>query len=375
MTSPLFIWHTESKSITELKDGINLALAQQANSLLILSCSQNDFHAEQINPLLTSLDATVFGGIYPMLIHQDKRLEQGSLVIAFADKFDIHNFNHLNNATNLEEFEQVINQKQCDSIRDKDNFLMFYDSLINDCESFLDSLFEFFDHEITIVGGGAGNLDFVKKPCVFTNQGLVDDIIQLVALPTTLTSGATHGWEIFQGPFLVSTAQDQVVESLDYRPAYHTYQERIESLTAHRFADTDFFTIAKNFPLGIMNINKELIVRDPILTFDNKIQCVGNIPVNTLVYLLAGDPEKLVDSARQAAKIACENPLEKPAIIVFDCISRVLFMEEDFSKELSAIAEQCKNRPLFGVLSLGEIANSQSGTIRLLNKSTVIGSF
>ncbi len=375
MASVLLSWYTDSPAISELEHGINLAKATQAKSILILSCSQNNHQPAQIDPLLKELNVTVFGGIYPMLIHQDKLLEQGSLVIAFAEKFCVDNFLQLSTAINLEQLEEIINQKQCSSIHAKDNFLMFYDGLLKNCEDFIDYLFEFLDHEVTIAGGGAGNLDFIQAPCVFTNQGLVSDTVQLVTLPDKLTTGVAHGWEVLQGPFLVSESQGQVVQSLNYLPAYTSYRESIESLTDYRFDQEDFFSIAKNFPLGIMNINKELIVRDPILTFNNSIQCVGNIPVNTMIYLLHGNTDNLVASAKSAAKVACQTQQQNANTLVFDCISRKLFMEEDFSNELSAIATQCNKETLVGVLSLGEVANSQSGAIRLLNKSTVVSSF
>jgi hypothetical protein len=61
--------------------------------------------------------------------------------------------------------------------------------------------------------------------------------------------------------------------------------------------------------------------------------------------------------------------------MIFDCISRVLYLEEGFDKELEIIVRHCNTQALFGALSLGEIANSPSGSIRLLNKSTVISSW
>jgi hypothetical protein len=92
-----------------------------------------------------------------------------------------------------------------------------------------------------------------------------------------------------------------------------------------------------------------------------------------MVYLLNSDTETLISSAKQAA-IKLEY-FDKKITIVFDCISRKLYLEGHFIKELTTIANHCATPTLFGVLSLGEVANSQSGAIRLFNKSTVIGSW
>ncbi|MGL1957736.1 MAG: FIST C-terminal domain-containing protein [Colwellia sp.] len=174
----------------------------------------------------------------------------------------------------------------------------------------------------------------------------------------------------------------QSVESLNYIPAFDVYKETVENLSDYRFDKKEFFDIAKHFPLGIEGIGAEILVRDPILTLNNNLQCVGNVSVNSMVHILHGKTESLIASAKNAAIKASktsENEENKQAeqsisaAIVFDCISRVLYMEDAFSQELSAIVNSCKKEAVFGVLSLGEIANDKSGAIRLLNKSTVIG--
>jgi len=96
-----------------------------------------------------------------------------------------------------------------------------------------------------------------------------------------------------------------------------------------------------------------------------------------MVYLLEGDINNLINAAEEAAVNVfsnSNNPTEQIAM-VFDCISRVLYMEDEFDRELQVINKHCSSSALFGVLSIGEIANSKSGSIRLLNKSTVIGAW
>ena len=95
-----------------------------------------------------------------------------------------------------------------------------------------------------------------------------------------------------------------------------------------------------------------------------------------MVYLLESDTETLISSAEQAAITAFSTASEITSTsMIFDCISRVLYMEDKFEQELDVIAKHCPTPILFGVLSLGEIANSASGAICLLNKSTVISSW
>jgi hypothetical protein len=379
MSEVLFTWHNANDSIAELEYGLQLAQASNAKSLLILACNDNNFTEQQINPLITRCNLPIFGGIYPKLIFKKQLMQQGCIIIGFKEAFEVSLITQLSTLATDEKLEQAIEAMLLNQSRltINDNFLIFYDALSYNIEPFIDCLFGCLEHHINIIGGGAGSLDFIQKACVFTNEGLLTDVIQLVSLQSKLVIGATHGWETLQGPFLVSEAQKQTVKSLNYSPAFHTYKEAIENASHHKINDDNFFDIAKHFPLGIEDINNQLVVRDPILTHDGYIQCVGNVPVNSMVYLLKGSLDSLLAAAKQAA-ISATNDIDDKgfsATMVFDCISRVLYMEDSFSQELDLIAEQCFEQSLFGVLSLGEIANNRSGAIKLLNKSTVVGSW
>ncbi len=378
MSDVLFTWYSTNDSISDFEHGLQLAQASGATSLLILACNDNNFTEQQINPLITQFNMPIFGGIYPKLIYKNQVLSIGSIIIGFQQAVEVSLVSQLSTLSTDEQIEQVIEETLFNQskLTSNDSFLMFYDALINNIEPFIDCLFGCLDHHISIIGGGAGNLDFIQKPCVFTNEGVLSDVVQLVSLKSTLVTGATHGWQTLQGPFLVSESEKQTVMSLNYSPAFNVYKEAIESTSEHIFHDDNFFDIAKNFPLGIEDLNNQLVVRDPILTHDGYIQCVGSIPVNSMVYLLKGSIDTLIASAKQAAITATKKVDDDfSTTMVFDCISRVLYMEDDYSQELDLIAEQCSGQALIGVLSLGEIANNQSGAIKLLNKSTVIGSW
>jgi len=380
MSSIIFTWHSDSGSIDNFAQGLSLAQASGASSLLVLACYENHFTIKQVNPLLSRCSLPVFGGIYPKLIYKNKLIVQGCIIIGFQQLVEISLLTQLSEFENDEALEQAIEQSLLKQslLGESDGVLMFYDALIDNAENFIDCLFECLDYPLSIIGGGAGNLAFTQEPCIFTNQGLVFNAIQIVNLKSKMTTAATHGWQILQGPFLVSEAEKHTIKSLDYQPAFNVYKAAVEGASEHRFNENDFFDIAKNFPLGIERLNSKLVVRDPILVHEGNVQCVGNIPVNSMVYLLKGSIESLISSAEQAA-ISVTKKIDAhdfSATMIFDCISRILYLEDNFTRELDVIAKHCsEQQALFGVLSLGEIANSESGAIRLLNKSTVIGSW
>ena len=57
--------------------------------------------------------------------------------------------------------------------------------------------------------------------------------------------------------------------------------------------------------------------------------------------------------------------------LLIDCVSRALFLEDNFAQEVGAICE--KYVPLIGVLSLGEISNSGKDYMEFYNKTCVVG--
>ena len=162
-------------------------------------------------------------------------------------------------------------------------------------------------------------------------------------------------------------------------PAFHVYKDSIERITDFQFNQDNFFQIAKNFPLGIVGINEEVMVRDPIRLIENELVCVGRVPTNTMIYILHGRRKFIVEAAYLAGeqsglklKDATMNPMS--LAIVFDCISRSLYLGDDFSDELLALnAGVGEGKKIIGILSIGEIANTERGTINLLNKSIVVG--
>jgi hypothetical protein len=378
MNTVLFTWHTQSKALCDFSQGLNLALESGSQSLLILTCHDNNYPPAQFSNALCNCPAVVFGGMYPMITIQNTLLKTGALIIGFTEKLDVTLISQLQEITETSDLEDLITSTLTtkNNFSGQNSFLMFYDALLNNIERFIDTLFECLDHHISIAGGGAGNLDFTQQPCIFSNQGVHSNMVLLVTLPTKITTSVAHGWRIFKGPLLVSGAEAQTLHSLNYQPALDVYRQAIESYSDSIFNHDNFFDIAKNFPLGIEDINNNLIVRDPIFAQQKTIQCAGEVPINSLVYLLESDAETLISSAEQAARTVFSSTQQiNSASMIFDCISRVLYLEDNFEKELNVIAKHCNTEALFGVLSLGEIANSPSGSICLLNKSTVISSW
>jgi hypothetical protein len=379
MDEELFTLHIESEALDDLKKGLQLAQDKGAKSLMLLTCSQNQYCEQSLTSFLNSFPLPVFGGMYPMITHQATLYKQGALIVGFKEVYQTSLFSNLDKVSDEDELEEFINiqLEKNEHFNHQDDFLMFYDGLMTNIENFIDCLFDCLDHSISIAGGGAGYLDFIQRPCVFTNTGIYSNSVLLVCLPSKITTSIAHGWQILEGPFLASEVHEQTVQSLNYQPAFDVYSQAIESKSHYKFDRDNFYDITKNFPLGIEDINNNLIVRDPVLAINGHLQCIGKIAINSMVYLLHGSVDDLINAAEDAAiKVSSNNKdVTQKASMMFDCVSRVLYMEEKYNEELEVISKHNNAIELFGVLSIGEIANGQSGALSLLNRSIVISTW
>jgi len=157
------------------------------------------------------------------------------------------------------------------------------------------------------------------------------------------------------------------------------YKAEIEKDSDQPITTDNFFDIAKAYPFGIFREHGEDIVRDPISVGDQgELICVGEVPENTVLYILKGENAALIDSAQSAMLESVKNAKEQiEHTLVVDCISRALFLEEEFPRELKQLShgsvDQNTEAVPQGVLSLGEISSYGGGVLEFYNKTLVVG--
>jgi hypothetical protein len=103
---------------------------------------------------------------------------------------------------------------------------------------------------------------------------------------------------------------------------------------------------------------------------------VGEVPAESYVDILSGSLDSLVvasNKARRLAEEAYASSMSDRLIVFIDCVSRVLYLQEDFDQELDAVFN--KGDRMVGALTLGEIANSGRDYLEFYNKTSVVGIF
>ncbi|MBK1880261.1 FIST signal transduction protein [Pelagicoccus mobilis] len=350
-----------------------VASSEGVRFVLILACDANDYSPEAIDPILKRQTVPLIGGVFPAILSGSDRWEEGFVIVGFDQAAKVRTVTGLSDLD--ADFEKTLESIDVDLAKAK-TLMVYVDGLSSRINALVEELFAVFGLEANYIGGGAGSLSFEKKPCVFTNDGLKADCAVIAFAELEAGIGVSHGWRELAGPFEVTEADRNKVVSLDWRPAQEVYQETVRSQAGASFEGVEFFEVSKGYPFGISKLGSEKIVRDPIsLDEDGSIVCVGEVPTNAFVHVLAGDPESLIGAAGEALRRAEElfrGEPESRGILLIDCISRLLFLGDRFRDELIAMSPD-GDVPVFGALTLGEIANNRKDYLEFYNKTAVVG--
>ena len=362
---------TQPKQIVDAIQGMNL---QNNEAILLLFGEESEVDIKEVINVLNAMNITFFGGIFPGIIHGTENTKAGCIIKKLpvgCQPFMVHGLNG-------DKFS-VPNLLEDNKLDGKITLLTFVDGLTANIATYLQRLYHTYGNSVNFLGGGAGSLTLVQKPCVFSNEGIFQDAAVICPLMMEVSLGVKHGWEKLKGPIVATKTKKNIIHELNWRNAFEVYKEIVEEDSWKTFNDENFFDLAKGYPFGIIRENSEDIVRDPIAVDENgSMICVGEVPENTVLYILKGKNETLINSAT----IAVEESIAKVQqevqhTLIIDCISRTLFLENEFTKELEAICNSVKNQngesiPQ-GVLSLGEISSNGEGFLEFYNKTLVIG--
>jgi hypothetical protein len=312
------------------------------------------------------------GGIFPAILYGEEKIDKGHIILGIYAKMRVHVIPGLSDEAC--EYDELLEPCLSATAAMK-TMLVFVDGFAKRIESFIESLFNCFGLEINYIGGGAGSLSMEQSPCLFTNQGLVHDAAVIALLETRSGVGVSHGWQSVSGPYKVTEAKGNSIQSLDWQPAFQVYQAAVEDHAGKKIRPDHFFDLAKAYPFGIAKLGAERIVRDPFrVEADRALVCVGEVPQGSFVDILHGDEESLIAAARKAlalSKQALAPDFHAHLCLFMDCISRVLFLGERFKEELSAV--QANGLLLIGACTIGEIANSGGSYLEFYNKTAVVG--
>lgn len=359
---------------THIDDIVNaISNHVKTNSALISIGEHTEIEIGQLISKLNEARVTFIGGLFPKVIHGNTILEKGIVI------------NTLNDVESLFLIQDISKKdyKVPDISFDSNqaySLFTYIDGLTSNISHYLSELYQHYGMQTNYFGGGAGSLSLEQKPCVFSNDGFFQDAAVGCVMRMSSNIGVRHGWNKVDGPFIVTKAEGNIIKEINWRNPFEVYKDVVEAHSSLKFTEDNFFDIAKGYPFGIVKDNAECIVRDPLMVNDKgELICVGELEDNTLVDILNGNEQSLIEAAKIAAQESVNQANNPRKAIIIDCISRILFLEDSFHKELTSITETIKNEypevSIGGALTLGEISSYGEGFLDFYNKTVVVGLF
>lgn len=343
----------------------------EVEGILILACAENGYTPVNLDAILQATRKPLFGGVFPQIVYGQAHHTRGFIALGLCAVPRVVLIEDISRAD--KDFDAILNDVFPAIDAQAKTLFVFVDGFASRINALIDGLFNSFGLEINYLGGGCGSLSLQAQPCVISNQGLQQDgaVLALLDLPSGI--GVAHGWQPISDAYKVTESSGNIIHSLDWQPAYQVYRQLVEAHAGQQFRTEHFFAIAKAYPFGITKLGAEMIVRDPLMTQGDSLVCVGEVPQGAYVRILNGDKNTLLAAAAQArdkARVAMDAHPARMQICI-DCISRVLFLEDQFHLELAAL--QDVSLPMCGALTIGEIANSGREYLEFYNKTAVLG--
>lgn len=317
-----------------------------------------------IAPLATLPDDIAFvGAVFPRVIYRHHTYDTGIIVAKMSDS-TLSCIVPMDNTTQLKLPEET------------NAVLTFIDGYSIHTDRFLEVLYAQLPEQARILGAGAGKMTLDPASyLLFDNTQRYTNYAIVVASKQSVGLGIKHGWTTVMGPFIATHCSGHTLEKINFQDAYSVYRSIVEKISDIAFDQTPFFTIAQRFPLGIVRYNKDFIIREPFSTNGQSLTLNAQIDANSVISILEGKADAIIEAAREAAVASLHVKTQAHSnVLLIDCISRYLLLKERYGEELEAITSVYDSAiPLWGVLSLGEIANANQEGIEFYNNTCVIG--
>lgn len=354
------------ESLAQLIQEMNGSVYQY-KTLVLFAAESNPISDEAYQRLFSTSNADIIGGVFPQLLYNDKIVKQGFLVVPqeVALKYELlHNISQPE--TDLDSLAKEAAKKlvACKSL------VVWVDGLSERISSLLACVYDYFGAQINYYGGGAGRT-VGRSKCIFAQKKLFEDCVLLIESEFNVQTSVLHGYEIFSGPHVVSKSLCNSILEIDYTDAFSLYSSVLKKAGYSEIDKHNLIDYSVKFPIGIQKYDGSVIIRDPISTDGKNLQCIGDIPEDSVIYILKGNENNIIKAATDGMKSLLEKSSSTKSVFVIDCFNRFRYLGKNYEKCLRATLEIAKDRKVFGVFSLGEIASDGDHPLEFYSKVVV----
>jgi len=336
-----------------------------------------DRHLERLPEIVSALNDRklgFFGAVVPGLIHERKQYLEGAVVrpVPCIGQPAVARLG----AQGHEWLARLVPPTEI--TQGKPTLYLFIDCLSPNITGFLADLFNRYGNAVNYFGGGAGNRVLSHGPAVFTAEGIYRNAAVAAIVDLHGAVSVRHGWERVGGPFVATRTHNNIIQELNWEPAMEVYRRALPAELRDVAPDEFYSRVAASYPFGIQKAGREDVVRDPVRTTSNGgLVCLSDVPTHSVMYLLHGDPERLIQAAGEAVgEVTGDQSSPVVDCLVCDCYSRTLLLGEVFGRELDAVGDRlaavAPGLGAEGGIVLGEIASDGEQSLEFYNKTFVV---
>lgn len=327
-----------------------------------------------------SEEVSLVGAVFPALAGADGFTTRGAWLLRLDDARD--GFVHAglpigddSPAGVAEGIARTVEPRLADG--DEVTLLLLVDALFPQVGSLLEQLYLRLADRVHYMGANAGNETFSPIPCLFDAARAVQGGIATILLRGVRGAVVEHGYRMPDQLISATSTDGNRILEIDWRPAFEVYQEMARALHRVEITPETFYRFAVHYPFGIVAANGTLLVRIPVsLEPDGSLFCVGEVPPNSLLTLLAAPVVGSTDTIERIVRgLRALAPVAGRDLLAFYCAGRRLHEGEDAAcAELRELARRAEAGRMAGALSLGEIGTTSGGSYPLFHNATVVAS-
>lgn len=355
-------------TLSSLEEALGqMAVDQNVKAVMVFAADEQRPDSLDFEKALQAFDKPMIGGVFPEIIAEGKRRKTGFLLYPMSCEMTTA---IIQLDGNKEKIEEILDDALAGNQHTFASLITFVDAFAPTKGSYVGELYNYFGPLLNYFGGGAGSLSFKPFPCIIHNGALFENAAVIALLEEQVSVGVAHGWTAISKPLKVTETIGNSIVSIDWKPAFEVYKEIIKQHSGQEIDEQNFFSVAKSYPLGLVKLDDEMIIRDPYATQSELLHIVDEVPQDEYVCVMNGNMDSLLAGAAHAVKAAGETMKQSnTASFCIDCISRVLYMGDNFQNELDIINE---DSAMNGILSIGEIANPGHVFLEIFNKTIVV---
>lgn len=240
------------------------------------------------------------------------------------------------------------------------NFIVIASGLTLNGEEFVDGILAASSKQTKVFGGLAGDETKFEQNYVFTRDKLIENGTIAIAFDgdhIEMDGIATSGWVGLGKDLTITSAESNIVYSIDHQPALNVYKEYLN------VKDNDLPAIGVEYPLLIKRDDDTFALR-AVMGVDQEEKSLifaGSVPENATVTFSSSPGFEVIDrTCGKIDKFHKSNP-EADVIFLFSCMARHLALGPMINEEIRFASEKW-GLPLSGFLTYGEIGTN-SGKI------------